>query len=151
MALYSFIGAISLKLTGSEILNMEIFVMVLMFAMPIAFLVWSLKFKGIFSLLALAPLAMINVLVLSMNVGFDQNNPPAMTYTHNEILNQTAITSGGNTTTVNHYGQVQDNYVIGFKNMQILNTLVGVFTIIIGFVVFRRVTRYKKTDPDDKY
>lgn len=128
---------------------MEVFVLIFMIALPAFFFLFANRFKGIMALVMIAPIVMINIIGLSLNSGFDQNNPPVLEYTHQVIGNTTATTVGNVTTTVNVYVDVTDKYPIGFQNMVIFNGLLSTFTLVMLFVVWRRITT-EQTEPSDR-
>lgn len=111
--------------------------------MPIAFLVWTLRFKTELALLTFAPLMMLVVVVLLLNFDATRALPeaPYLNYTHSVLVNQTqVIVSNTTTQTHNVYGEQVDHIPLGYTTLQVLNILMAVFTIVVAFIVLRRVT-----------
>lgn len=121
---------------------MEIFVLIFVTILPVVFLVWTLKFKTELALLAIAPLAMLFLIVFSIN------SDNILTYTHNICFdvrtNATATTNSTLGIANATYGndvicrEIQDRYTIPPSYMQILNISMLTFALIVMVIVIRR-------------
>jgi len=137
---------------------MEVFTLIFMFALPIGFFFFANRFKGIMALILLAPILMMNIIGISLNSGFDETNPPALEYTFTPCnvatANATAYIDVNDTSHATYNNEivcgspVTEKYLIGFQNMQIFNALIGIFTLVMVFVVWRRITREAPTPVD---
>lgn len=130
---------------------MELAALLFVVFMPIAFLVWTLRFKTELALLTFAPLMMLVVVVLLLNFDAtkDLNEPPYLNYTHSVLANQTqVIVSNTTTQTHNVYGVIVDHIPIGYTNLEVLNILMAVFVIVVAFIVLRRVTMARNSEEE---
>lgn len=121
---------------------MELVALVFVLALPIVFLVWSLKFKGVRALSAIAPLFIILSVLLIIQNEASPNNPPSIEFTSNLVTNSTTHLETINGTdyvyTINEYTPVTTTYPIPYQYMQLVNVGYGLFMIIVVFVIMMR-------------
>jgi hypothetical protein len=125
---------------------MEIFSLLFIVTLPIAFLVWTLKFKSELVLVALAPLLMTMIPTLMLNIETAESGlQPILTYTHREITNTTSTVVGNTTITVNEYDNIPDTYPLGYTSLQVLNITHGIFIVVVTFIILRRVFQARQS------
>lgn len=134
---------------------MELIPLVFVLAIPVAFTMWALTFKKLFSMLAIPPMLIIVFVVLFLNTD------PTLEYTNVQSvcsavpLNSTAIVDGNTTVTTYHARDCETistpvSEPIQPQLMTLLNFTIIVGMLSIGFVVLRRITKLINRGQDEE-
>jgi hypothetical protein len=131
---------------------MDALALVFLFALPAAFLAWTLRFKGVFSILAAAPVLfmLLGALIVNSDPSIDE---PASSQCLDVVRNSTAVLDGNTTTTT--YGveivcQTGEPVMhsISPEVMTVFNVCMFALVVSVAFVIIRRVTRLKEPSDD---
>jgi hypothetical protein len=124
---------------------MDFIVLLFFIATPVGFLIWTLRFKKFFAVLAGAPSAFLLIIALALNADPTIQTPQS-SQCLDVIRNSTATVVSNVTTTTYGVDVVCPaldpiSHAIPPEVMTVFNVMIFSFVTTVAFVILRRVTR----------